>query len=76
MGNETRSVGLERSVGDTEMGYQQQLMLHIVLQTVKNAHRKEKNNILLKHQIVNKKKGLYFGVLIYHFMRISKSPLV
>ena len=42
MGNESRSEGLGRSVSNTEMGYQQELMHLIALQTVKNAHRKEK----------------------------------
>jgi len=56
MGNESRSGGLEGSVGDTEMGYQQQLMLHIALQTLKNAHRKEKQHFAKqkRHQITMK----------------------
>ena len=56
MGNESRSEGLGRSVSNTEMGYQQELMLLIALQTVKNAHRKEKQHFAKqkRHQIATK----------------------
>ena len=60
MGNESCSEALGGVVGNTEMGYQQQLMLHIALQTVKNATEK-KNNFLL-HQIAMKNSIVTFKV--------------
>ena len=59
MGNESCSGGLEGSVGNTEMGYQQQLMLHIPLQTVKNAYRKEKQHFTQTKATSNCHERLY-----------------
>ena len=72
MGNESCSEGLEGSIGNTEMGYQQQLMLHIALQTVKNAHRKEKQHFDKTKATSNCHEKLFIDVLIYHFMRVNK----
>ena len=73
MGNESCSGGLEGSVGNTEMGYQQQLMLHIGLHTVKNAHRKEKQHFAPTKATSNCRERFFIDVLIYHFMRVNQS---
>ena len=76
MGNESRSEGLEGSVRNTEMGYQQQLMLLFALQTVKNAHRKERQHFAETKATSNCHERFYIDVLTYHFMRVNKTPLV
>ena len=65
MGNESCSEGLDRSLGNTEMGYQQQLMLHIGLQTVKNAYRKEKQHFGQTKATSNCLERFFIDVLIY-----------
>ena len=64
MGNESCSEGLDRSLGNTEMGYQQQLMLHIGLQTVKNAYRKEKQHFVETKATANCHERFFIDVLI------------
>ena len=50
MGNQSCSVGSWGSLGDTGMGYQRQLMLHIAFENEKKAYIQKKQQNLLEHQ--------------------------